>query len=270
MDNLVLSNHQVQRTTFLILGGNQQYIDLFAKWGNVVSVETWTDECDVLLDNVDAVVFTGGSDVSPSFYNRKAHKRTHSDLTRDSMEAKAYQAAAKAYRPMIGICRGAQFLTVMNNGELIQDINGHTLGGTHPIVVRQKGKASTTVNASSTHHQMMYPFNLPEDEYVIIGSTPKPLSDKYETMGSDGRVEDWKVPVEPEIVFYPYTDCLCIQGHPEFSLGSLAQYRKAIKDLVTGLVFHDLDADDYRDQKIGLDNNKFANVNKYGNVLGGK
>src|SRR5690606_672745 len=67
---------------------------------------------------------------------------------------------------------------------------------------------------TSTHHQMMFPYNLDKIKYEILAWSSKFKSKTY----LNGDNEEIKLPekfVEPEIVFYNDSNSLCIQGHPE-------------------------------------------------------
>lgn len=268
---MYLTNPDSNDFNFLVVGGGGAYVDFFSMIGNVTHIDFWRKDMDVLLPNTDCIVFTGGADVNPAFYGRPRHKKSCYNNERDMAESHLYHIAAKKGIPMVGICRGAQFLTVMNNGELVQDVNGHALGhATHTIRIKQpNNNVYVHAQASSTHHQMMYPFGLPEDEYVVLASAAKPLSDKYETVNNKTEeVENLKLPEEPEIVFYPYTDCLCIQGHPEFTMGSIKFYQNKVYGFIENMLMSKLDDSEYRGTKVVLKRDKFSNVNKHGNVRG--
>ena len=124
---------------------------------------------------------------------------------------------------MVGICRGAQFLTVMNGGKLVQHVNNHAISGTHPCHIKMpsgpKAVKIETVEVTSTHHQMMYPWTMCFTDYHIIGYS-RSLCTKYEgtpECESSERylVNPHTVPIEPEVVWYPKSQCLCAQFHPE-------------------------------------------------------
>lgn len=165
-------------------------------------------ECELTKDmeEASAVIFTGGEDVSPQLYNKRKHETTASNLARDISELKAFNLAKKLGKPMIGICRGSQFLCVANGGILVQHQENNDFY--HPI----KTEDGKEIIVSSTHHQSARPFNLPESDYRVIGWT--------EGLNGVRYGEDWQDIIdesekECEIVFYPKTRSLGIQSHPE-------------------------------------------------------
>lgn len=66
------------------------------------------------------------------------------------------------------------------------------------------------IEITSTHHQAAYPFDMKDNEYHVLGWT-EGISKYHE----DGMEEEMNPPKECEIVYYPGTRCLGIQGHPE-------------------------------------------------------
>ncbi len=156
----------------------------------------------------DVMMFTGGEDVDPYLYNEPLGKYTYSNIARDRQEAIMFGIAEDHGIKKIGICRGSQFLTVQSGGKMVQDVTNHA--GTHEVFT----KDDRTFLMSSTHHQMMNPFVLPENEYDILAWADG-RSDHY-LNGWNKEVEGFKKRgIEPEIVWYPKTQALCIQPHPE-------------------------------------------------------
>lgn len=179
-------------------------------------------------------LFTGGADVEPSYYGEKANKYTTFDTIRDAREASFYHFLPSGIFK-IGICRGAQFLTAMSGGRLIQHVTGHN-SGSHllqfdpDIAMNVFDYSFNKVVVTSDHHQMMYPFNLKEKDYYIIGYSNSFESDTY----LNGENEEIRLPenfVEPEIIMYSNTKSLCIQGHPEYSHAS-EEFKKSCKLLI--------------------------------------
>jgi putative glutamine amidotransferase len=159
-------------------------------------------------EEADLIMFTGGEDVSPELYGDKKHRTTYASAQRDITDIGHYIYAIEHDIPMIGICRGSQFLTVMQpKGKLVQDVERHAIGGTHKI----KDIHDNILDITSTHHQMHYPYNMDDEDYEIIAWSHRPRSRYYDI--DDYTAED--IGKESEIIFYPPTDALGIQGHPE-------------------------------------------------------
>ncbi len=77
------------------------------------------------LSTLDAVVFAGGSDVSPHSYGETPieNGRWPGDIFRDQYEFKIAQLALELGKPILGICRGCQLLNVFFGGSLYQDLH---------------------------------------------------------------------------------------------------------------------------------------------------
>ena len=164
-------------------------------------------------NEIDLILFTGGADVDPARYGEKVGKFTMINTKRDEIEARVFDILF--HTPKLGICRGSQALTVFNGGKLVQHVTNHTTS--HSIHCKTfEEDYFETYNITSTHHQMMFPYNLRKNQYDIIAWSKQHRSDIY----LNGDNEEKELPtkfVEPEIVFYKDTKSLAIQGHPEFS-----------------------------------------------------
>jgi len=165
------------------------------------------------IPSIDLMLFTGGEDVDPAIYGEKIGKHTAINQERDIVESKMFRRM-NAKVPKLGICRGAQFVTVMSGGKLIQHVDNHGIGGTHPITFNHFLNPGKRIAMTSTHHQMMYPFNMNEKDYILCAHSTNHLSPRYWN-GNDRNIDIHDDFLEPEIVFYPKTNSLAIQGHPE-------------------------------------------------------
>lgn len=188
-----------------IVGGGFEYIRLMYNLG-----------CDGAknLYDADIVLFTGGEDVNPELYGEEPLAKTHFNRLRDEKEQAIYKAALDRKIPMVGICRGGQFLNVMNGGKLWQHVTNHA-GLNHLAHVQvppfTKGKKPRVVNVTSTHHQMMIPA-----EHGMVLLTAAEATEKHsQKVVITGAVVDKRNP-DVEAVFYDDTACLCFQPHPEF------------------------------------------------------
>lgn len=184
------------------------------------------------LDKAQLVVFTGGEDVTPSFYGCEKHHTTYSNIKRDQLEKEIFDKIDPNKQVCLGICRGSQFLCVMNGGKLVQNVSNHAIGYTHAITDGNK-----IYQITSTHHQMQYPFDLNENDYDILFISHGVESDYYEGDGIKPRLIFKR---EPEIVLYhkeKLPKCLAVQGHPEMMPNSPVSemINNLIKDLVNGI-----------------------------------
>lgn len=152
--------------------------------------------------DADVILFSGGADVWPGLYGEGLGWYTYSDPKRDLWEKHIFEAFPKKQR--LGICRGAQFLCVMAGGKLVQHVRNH--GRWHDVETK-----SGPVFMSSTHHQMMRPGKVPHE---LLGWC-KNRSSVYLDGDNKEISEMNRSGVEPEMVFFPRTTSLCIQGHPE-------------------------------------------------------
>ena len=159
--------------------------------------------------DIDLVLFTGGEDVNPVYYNERVGKHTHFNDNRDKKEMDTfYRFKGKSF--LLGICRGSQLLTTLSRGKLIQHVEGHCKD--HSMVLNN----SLKYNITSSHHQMIYPFDLNEKDYELIAYSEYFQSKTY-LNGNNEEIELSKDFLEPEIVYYKKTNALCIQGHPEWN-----------------------------------------------------
>lgn len=179
-----------------IVNGSGEYRRLFTSLGM-----SMTDD----LNEANTVCFTGGEDVTPSIYGDSPHPQTHNSVYRDVKETQIFEQCRANNIPMVGICRGAQFLNVMSGGRMYQHIQKHL--GDHLITDLETGN---TLYVSSTHHQMMLPS---PNGLLVASSTLAGDREWYE-----GEIFKKDVSIEDiEVVYYEHTNCLCFQPHPEFS-----------------------------------------------------
>ena len=179
-----------------IVGHGPAYEEMFIKAGWAI-----TDD----INDADLVQFRGGADVSPDLYDEPKHREAHNDPVRDKFERFIFKLCVKKSIPMAGICRGGQFLNVMNGGKMYQHVDGHTRFHQAKIV-----GTPFSIEVSSTHHQMMRPN---EDEAVLVL-----VAEPQGTLKQDGHyVDHWKEgELDIESVYYEKTNSLCFQPHPEF------------------------------------------------------
>ena len=176
-----------------------------------------------VLDHHNLVLFTGGEDVHPAMYGEKMVEQWGCNIKRDIEEARSYEKAKSLGIPCLGICRGAQFLNVMNGGKLYQHVSNHTRN--HLAKCNTINGVMNKYTVVSTHHQMMYPA-----DHRILYAWSEGISDEFVGLNKDLPKTSDGLFVEPEIVFYPDTRDLCVQFHSErdYSIGGAKEYVKTL------------------------------------------
>ncbi len=191
------------------------YFDGIIEAGGVPIMLPLIDSLELLTkstDMCDGFLFTGGHDVSPSLYNEEPINETVSCCpTRDRMELIVLDIAKKTDKPILGICRGIQFINAAHGGSLYQDI--------------------PTGHPTETEHHQKPPYDIPIHSVTIFKGTPlynliqaddlkvnsyhhqaiRELSKELKTMAisEDGLIE---------AVYHPeYKFLWGVQWHPEFS-----------------------------------------------------
>ena len=154
-----------------------------------------TRDCDGLL-------LPGGDDIDPSRYGQpRQEKCGKSCELRDQAEWKMLEAFLPTGKPILGICRGCQFLNIYLGGTLHQHIDSHSdfktrAKGCHNVSVLPETKLSSllpeTLWVNSLHHQAV----------DVLGNG----------LAVSARAEDGTVEAI-ELADHPF--CLAVQWHPE-------------------------------------------------------
>jgi putative glutamine amidotransferase len=91
---------------------------------------------NAVLDRIDGLIFAGGADVDPAFYEAERHPSTNGTVpARDRSELALARRAVERNIPVLGICRGMQLLNVAFGGTLAQHVPddvGHEEHRRHP------------------------------------------------------------------------------------------------------------------------------------------
>jgi putative glutamine amidotransferase len=130
------------------------------------------DEAGAILDRIDGLVFSGGTDVDPASYGAENTDSKGVDRVVDVWEIELIERARRRRVPTLAICRGVQILNVAHGGTLQQEILGegeihHPLGGSsaeeilsdgHPVALTPSGRlariyGTTSIDVNSIHHQ---------------------------------------------------------------------------------------------------------------------
>lgn len=125
-----------------------------------------------VLDSLNGLLLTGGSDVLPERYGAAPHPETDAgDGERDAMELTLLRGALARDLPVLAICRGQQLLNVGYGGALLQHIEGDAHRALsdaerssrwHDVIIEPKSRlaailGSGRIQTNSRHHQAVLP-----------------------------------------------------------------------------------------------------------------
>jgi len=184
---------------------NYTYIDAVLRAGGVPIVLPVNDNPDVLkkmVASIDALIMTGGEDIDPlKYYNEDAIPAMEDiDPLRDAFDFALIKLALECGIPILGICRGHQFLNVVCGGTLYQDLPSQFKSsgllkhrqkapiwyGTHkvelePNSVLAKILSTTTIVTNTFHHQAVKDV---APGFVVTGRTGDGVVEAMEMIGN--------------------------------------------------------------------------------------
>lgn len=165
--------------------------------------------------SADFLCLTGGADVCPSLYAEPTMKGTSCNVERDRLDIEISAQFQDQKKPMVGICRGGQFLNVMCGGKMWQNVDGHALHGTHELTDLETGQVH---KVSSTHHQMMRPSLNALVIATAAESTKKVAAHDWWMANVSGNPKGFvsTEAFDTEVCLYSNDKALCFQPHPEY------------------------------------------------------
>ena len=182
--------------------------------GLAVMLPLLSDETDIarLFGTLDGLLLTGGHDVSPSLYGAPVSPACGPvSPERDAMERILLRLALEHDLPVLGICRGHQFLNAALGGSLYQDLPTE-----HPSSVNHHG--------SRPYDRPVHPVRVFEDTPLAraVGAGALPVNSYHHQ-----AVRDLAPVLSPmavsedgltEALFMPGKRFIWgVQWHPEFS-----------------------------------------------------
>ena len=181
-----------------------------------------------ILEDLDALVLTGGGDIDPDLYGAEPHPLlAQVARERDLFEIALCRAAIKRELPLLAICRGAQVLNVALGGTLVQDIPsevgrrvvhdrpGERWERSHEVKVLPGSRLAKILggqefSVNSLHHQSVRELGA---GVVVSAVSPE-----------DGVIEGIEVPKERFV--------LGVQWHPEAFWGRSDEFQGVFQALV--------------------------------------
>ena len=148
----------------LLLSANKNWSQHYAEAVNAAGAEVFDKYLPDIDTSYDGLILTGGNDIDPLRYNEDINGAMDIDHERDKLEFSLLKAYIEAGKPVLGICRGHQFINVYFGGTLIQDLpeaNLHTnftdFNIIHPVEAEEASVAAklygTRFWVNTRHHQ---------------------------------------------------------------------------------------------------------------------
>jgi len=156
---------------------------------------------------LDGIILSGGNDVIPDKKNKENLMAT---LLRNVQEKKILAASIASKLPVLGICRGMQFINYYFGGNITAGMTGH-VKVVHPLIIKDAallaltGKSRLVVN--SYHRQ------------GVLEETLSPFL-RPAAVSGDGLVE---------ALYHPGLPVFGMQWHPERKGGDAAAYKAIAK-----------------------------------------
>jgi len=152
------------------------YIDRVRKAGGlpVLVPHVMPEDADDMISRLDGLIVSGGDDIDPASYGAEDEGVTlQPNPEADRCEMSLVQAAAKARKPVLGICRGSQIVNIAFGGSLhqhmladeVKDVHGkrpeilsEILAVRHEVEIAPDSILADALGTSprrinSTHHQ---------------------------------------------------------------------------------------------------------------------
>lgn len=166
-----------------------------------------------LLKQLDGLLFIGGQDVTPAYYEEEPLpllQQTNPD--RDAFEISLFQAAWKQNLPILAVCRGMQLANVALGGSLYQDLSYYKNWNVKHVQI-PTGSNYSTHSVNIDKHSRLFSIT---GEHLMVNSyhhqAIKRLSPELKIVAeSTDKIVEAVEPIRPEQRF------LGVQWHPELN-----------------------------------------------------
>jgi putative glutamine amidotransferase len=182
------------------------YVDCVVAAGGIpVLLPPVSDGYDRLMSTVDGLVLTGGADVEPERYGQEQHPATYTRPSRDAFEFGLFAAARRQRKPVLGVCRGLQVMSVALGGTLTQHLPESTGSTEHQPAPATFGRGTVTLADGSR-------------AAAILGRETKTLCYHHQAidrLGTGLEPVGWAADGTIEAAELPGEFTLGVQWHPE-------------------------------------------------------
>ena len=128
---------------------------------------------DKLLKEVDVIIFTGGGSVPSKYFSLKQNRTEQAN--RDVIEKELLEYAINNKKPLIGICRGMQYINCLLGGGISTLDNRHSVGSEHKIFTAE----GVCYSVNSFHNDGILCGQLAEELLPIAFDESKTIVEAY-------------------------------------------------------------------------------------------
>jgi putative glutamine amidotransferase len=210
------------------------YFDGVITNGGIPIMLPMTDDkyiIEKIVEKCDGFLFTGGHDVSPYIYGEEPLEGlVSSNRKRDEMELILLGKAIESDKPVLGICRGIQFINAALGGTLYQDIPKQYPSGVehHQKPPYNRYIHTVTVNVDSPLHKCLNTDIIHVNSYHHQAVKRIAADLKVMATSEDGLTE---------AVYMPGQKFLWgIQWHPEFMYSTDDNSKKIFKAFIDAMI----------------------------------
>lgn len=179
------------------------YIEYFGKFGvRLLPIPNSAKDVDYYFKNlpIEGVILSSGNDINPAMYGSN-EKSDSVSIERDLTEKKILDISIKKNLPVLGMCRGMQFINIFFKGSLVnikRDTENKTehVASIHKIKIINQSAAKLIGNSFDVN------------SYHNNGISREALSNELKafTKSDDGLIEG---------IYHPKLPIAAIMWHPE-------------------------------------------------------
>ena len=211
----IIPLYDEEKQSYWMLPGYMQALEACLSIPAMLPLTQDKTELLYFIRECDGLLLPGGQDVEPALYGEARSEQCGPTCpARDTMEGILLDAAIRLDKPVLGICRGLQFLNTHTGGTLYQDLaSEHPTGISHRMTPPYDRVAhQVTIERESPLYEI-----IGSKEYGVNSCHHQAIRDLSPILAPAATSEDGLI----EAAWMPGKHfMLGVQWHPEFSYSS--------------------------------------------------